>query len=183
METSQPTNPPSSKDKHHMRFHLPHTHLTSAFGPGWFGGKAEGFARWFGTPTFLISQTIIVAIWMVMNCVAFDKGLHFDEYPFILLNLAFSLQAAYAAPLILLAQTRQADRDKVLSEADAAHREDLAKASSERQALAASQTQQLVELMDQNTKLTEATVELSKRIEALTAQVHARIVEGSAPAA
>jgi uncharacterized membrane protein len=59
---------------------------------------------------------------------------HFDIYPFILLNLAFSLQAAYAAPLILLAQTREADRDKAHAEADAQHREDIARASAERQA-------------------------------------------------
>src|SRR5207302_85773 len=79
------------------------------FGSGSFGAKAEAFARFFGTPTFLIGQTLIVGTWIVLNAA---KIVHFDLYPFILLNLAFSLQAAYAAPLILLAQTRQADRDK-----------------------------------------------------------------------
>ncbi len=72
--------------------------------------RAESFARFFGTPTFLIAQTIIVAVWIWVNVAGWTQ---FDIYPFILLNLAFSLQAAYAAPLILLAQTRQADRDKV----------------------------------------------------------------------
>jgi uncharacterized membrane protein len=65
--------------------------------------KAERFARFFGTPTILVSQTIVVAIWIGINVAGLTK---FDVYPFILLNLAFSLQAAYAAPLILLAQTR-----------------------------------------------------------------------------
>ena len=97
-------------------------------------------------------------------------------YPFILLNLAFSLQAAYAAPLILLAQSRQADRDKVHAEADALHRETIAKASEEREMLAASQTAQLVELLKQNTTLTELTQQLSIRIETLTVELHAKIL-------
>ena len=100
----------------------------------------------------------------------------FDIYPFILLNLAFSLQAAYAAPLILLAQTRQADRDKAHAEADAQHREALAEASSERQLLAAQQTAQLVELVNQNTRLTELTNTLSERIAQLTAEMHSHVV-------
>ena len=100
----------------------------------------------------------------------------FDVYPFILLNLAFSLQAAYAAPLILLAQTRQADRDKAHADADARHREDLARASFERQELAAKETENLKTLLDQNTRLTQATQELAKRIEELTAEVHRRVL-------
>ncbi|HEX7669816.1 MAG TPA: DUF1003 domain-containing protein [Polyangiaceae bacterium] len=154
---------------HHLRFHAPHAHLTAAFGGDWFGLKAEAFARFFGTPTFLVTQTVLVVIWICLN--AFGVT-HFDIYPFILLNLAFSLQAAYAAPLILLAQTRQADRDKALNEADAQHREALACASVERHLLAAKQNQQLVELLQKNTELTELTQELSGRIEALTVQIH-----------
>ena len=152
-------------------------HLARVFGNDWFALKAEAFARFFGTPIFLVGQTVIVTIWIVMNVLALTASWRFDEYPFILLNLAFSLQAAYAAPLILLAQTRQADRDKAHSEADAAHREDLARASMERQALAAKQTTTLVELMDQNTRLTELSNELSKRIEQLTAEMHACVVQ------
>jgi uncharacterized protein DUF1003 len=76
----------------------------------------------------------------------------FDVYPFILLNLAFSLEAAYAAPLILLAQTRQSDRDKAHADADAKHREALAQASIERQELAAMQSAQIIALVEQNTK-------------------------------
>jgi uncharacterized membrane protein len=101
---------------------------------------------------------------------------NFDIYPFILLNLAFSLQAAYAAPLILLAQTRQADRDKVHSKADAKHRESIAAASTEREIIAAEQTAQLLELLKQNTKLTETTQELSKKIETLTSELHKKIM-------
>lgn len=102
---------------------------------------------------------------------------HFDLYPFILLNLAFSLQAAYAAPLILLAQTRQADRDKVHSEADAQHREAIALASEEREKHAAIQTAQLTELLKQNTKLTETTQQLSQRIETLTSELHKKLMD------
>ena len=87
-----------------------------------FGQWAEAFARFFGTPTFIIGQTILVILWIGINC--FDKTT-FDPYPFILLNLAFSTQAAYAAPLILLAQSRQTDRDKAWAEADALHREEV----------------------------------------------------------
>jgi uncharacterized membrane protein len=114
---------------HHFRFHLPHRHLVSVFGDDWFALKAERFARFFGTPTFLIGQTLIVFAWIALNVSGLTK---FDIYPFILLNLAFSLQAAYAAPLILLAQTRQADRDKASAEADALHREHLAAVNDER---------------------------------------------------
>lgn len=163
----------SKSQNHHFRFHLPHLHLHSVFGDDWFALKAEAFARFFGTPVFLVLQTVIVAVWIALNVSGYSK---FDVYPFILLNLAFSLQAAYAAPLILLAQTRQADRDKAHAEADAQHRQALADASEERQKLAASQTATLLELMKVNTELTELTKELSQRIEVLTAEMHSRVV-------
>ena len=81
-----------------------------------FGPAAERFARFFGTPRYLLWQTAIVAVWLAVNAVAWS--LRWDKYPFILLNLVFSTQAAYAAPLILLAQNRQADRDKAETERD-----------------------------------------------------------------
>ncbi|MGA8757142.1 MAG: DUF1003 domain-containing protein [Stellaceae bacterium] len=158
----------------YYRFHLPHAHLASVFGDDWFALKAEGFARFFGTPKFLIGQTVIVAIWMLINILGWWV---FDQYPFILLNLAFSLQAAYAAPLILLAQTRQADRDKATALADAQHREDLHQASEERQRVAAEQTALLVHMLEQNTQLTEAANAMAKRIEILTAELHKHILE------
>jgi uncharacterized membrane protein len=158
--------------QHIFRFHLPHMHLNSVFGDDWFAVKAEQFARFFGTPIFLISQTAIVAGWILINALGYTS---FDVYPFILLNLAFSLQAAYAAPLILLAQTRQADRDKAHALADAAHREALNSASEERQALAARQTALLVDMVQQNMQLTETVRILTERVEALTIEVHSRV--------
>ena len=81
-----------------------------------FARFAERVARLFGTGRYLVIQTIIVMIWIGIN--AFAWALRWDKYPFILLNLMFSTQAAYAAPLILLAQNRQADRDKEEIERD-----------------------------------------------------------------
>jgi uncharacterized membrane protein len=151
------------------RFHLPHVHLASVFGDDWFALKAEAFARFFGTPVFLISQTVFVAIWIVLNAVGVT---HFDIYPFILLNLAFSLQAAYAAPLILLAQTRQADRDKMNALADAEHREALHRDGEERSATIARQTAMLLDMLKQNTDLTEKVKALTESVEMLTREVH-----------
>ncbi|MGZ4165791.1 MAG: DUF1003 domain-containing protein [Solirubrobacteraceae bacterium] len=88
------------------------------YDPDAFGALAERLARFFGTPRYIVGQTILVIIWIALN-VAFIT-LRFDKYPFILLNLAFSTQAAYAAPLILLAQNRQADRDREEVERDRA---------------------------------------------------------------
>jgi uncharacterized membrane protein len=156
------------------RFHFPHLHLTSVFGDDWFALKAEAFARFFGTPTFLIAQTVVVGVWILLNVIGATT---FDVYPFILLNLAFSLQAAYAAPLILLAQTRQADRDKAHAIADAEHREALHRASAEREAVAARQTAMLVDMVKQNTELTENIKTLTERVEALTREVHKRLVD------
>jgi uncharacterized membrane protein len=169
------TSEVSSDPKTHnfYRFHRPHLHLGAVFGDDWFAVKAETFARFFGTPFFLIVQTIVVGIWIGLNIVGFTA---FDVYPFILLNLAFSLQAAYAAPLILLAQTRQADRDKAHAVADAQHREDLHRASEERVALAAQQQVQLLEMMQQNTLLTETVKALTERVEQLTAEIHGKVV-------
>jgi len=169
---SDPSTPAAAlPPDHHLRFHAPHFHLNSVFGGDWFGRRAEIFARFFGTPTFIIVQTVLVGIWMGANIVGLA---HFDLYPFILLNLAFSLQAAYAAPLILLAQTRQADRDKAMSEADAQHREALATASVERQEIATHTQEQILKLLEQNTELTRVTRELTQRIEELTRDIHNR---------
>jgi uncharacterized membrane protein len=182
----RPMSMPQEQGERARRFHLPHAHLESAFGNDWFGRKAENFARFFGTPTFLIAQTLIVALWIWVNSAGWTQ---FDLYPFILLNLAFSTQAAYAAPLILLAQTRQADRDKVTSLADAQHREELHQISEQRQAQMREQAGMLFEMVQQNTALTErvetllqqntdltqAVRTLVERIDAMTSEVHARM--------
>jgi uncharacterized membrane protein len=146
----------------HLRSHARCAHVLAPFGEDTFGRRAEAFARLFGTPTFLIVQTAIVAVWIALNVAA--ASLRWDPYRFILLNLAFSLQAAYAALLILLAQTRQADRDKTLSAADADHREALANQSLERQELAAEQGRQLHALLQANTELTEQTRNLAEQL-------------------
>ena len=136
----------------HLRFHREHEHLQSTFGTGGFGSLAESIARFFGTPWYLLTQTLLVIVWITANVMGIVQ---FDLYPFILLNLAFSTQAAYAAPLILLAQTRQAERDKTTADADARHREDL--------------NDQFLVLLRQNTELTE-------QVHRLTEEIHGRVV-------
>jgi uncharacterized membrane protein len=138
-----------------------HEQTSGAFGSGGFGAVAETAARFFGTPGYIVGQTIVVAAWVAINTGALLNLVHFDRYPYILLNLAFSLQAAYAAPLILLAQTRQADRDKVHAEADAQHREELAQQQLHRAA-------EIKKLLDLNTELTQ-------KVDTLTAQIHTAI--------
>jgi uncharacterized membrane protein len=81
------------------------------------GRAAEAFARFMGTGRFLLYMSAFVIVWVLINAFALF-GLHWDPYPFILLNLFFSVQASYAAPLILLAQNRQDDRDRVALEQD-----------------------------------------------------------------
>ncbi|OSC18872.1 hypothetical protein B8W69_29340 [Mycobacterium vulneris] len=80
------------------------------------GQITESIARFFGTGRYLLIQTVVVVLWIAFNLIAVAE--RFDPYPFILLNLAFSTQAAYAAPLILLAQNRQENRDRVALEQD-----------------------------------------------------------------
>lgn len=172
-ETSTDNTQSTQQNTPHIRFHLPHPHIGRVFGNDWFALKAEAFARFFGTPIFLIAQTVIVIVWIALNA---SGSAHFDAYPFILLNLAFSLQAAYAAPLILLAQTRQADRDKAHAEADATHREELANAAQTRIDLTVEQNIIIMTLLEQNTRLTEAVKEMSGRIEVLTSKIHDNMV-------
>jgi uncharacterized membrane protein len=86
------------------------------YDPDAFGRLAERLARFLGTGRYLVGQSVIVAGWIILNGLVVANG--WDPYPFILLNLVFSTQAAYAAPLILLAQNRQADRDKEEIERD-----------------------------------------------------------------
>jgi uncharacterized membrane protein len=81
-----------------------------------FGRFSEAIARFLGTGRFLAGQTVLVIGWIALNTIGIVN--HWDPYPFILLNLAFSTQAAYAAPLILLAQNRQDDRDRANIERD-----------------------------------------------------------------
>jgi uncharacterized membrane protein len=86
------------------------------YDPDAFARFAERLARFLGTGRYLVVQTALVVAWIILNGIALSNA--WDPYPFILLNLAFSTQAAYAAPLILLAQNRQADRDRAEVERD-----------------------------------------------------------------
>lgn len=149
-----------NSSQNHRRFHLEHAHLGSPFGEDTFGHLAETFARFFGTPRFIIVQTSLVIVWLAVNAAV--VALRWDPYPFILLNLAFSTQAAYAAPLILLAQTRQADRDKAWSDADSRHREGL--------------SQTIITLLQQNTELTVEVEKLSREVKQLTQEIHERVL-------
>jgi len=124
-----------------------------AFGDDPFGRRAEALARFFGTPQYIVAQSVVVVIWIVLNSIAVMSK--WDPYPFILLNLAFSTQAAYAAPLILLAQSRQAVRDQAHAEAGAQHMEELSRKQEQ--------------LLDENTKLT---VEIHR----LSTEIHARVL-------
>lgn len=91
--------------------------LRPNYDPETLGRLSERFARFIGTARFLVYMTIFVVAWMLWNALG-PRELRFDEYPFIFLTLLLSLQASYAAPLILLAQNRQADRDRVTSQED-----------------------------------------------------------------
>lgn len=92
------------------------TSLTPSYDPDVVGRWSERIARFLGTGRYLAIQTIVVIVWIILNAAA--VSLRWDPYPFILLNLLFSTQAAYAAPLILLAQNRQDARDRALAERD-----------------------------------------------------------------
>jgi uncharacterized membrane protein len=92
--------------------------LQPHYDPEAFGRFSEAIARYLGTARFLVFQTVVVALWIAWNVLFRDRETGFDPYPFILLTLALSLQASYAAPLILLAQNRQAERDRVETERD-----------------------------------------------------------------
>jgi uncharacterized membrane protein len=141
-----------------------------AFGADTFGRIAERIARFFGTPQYIIGQTIVVIAWVVLN--AFALAGRWDPYPFILLNLAFSLQAAYAAPLILLAQTRQADRDKNIEERAERHHEEQVRFAQERVTAIKAETDKLTGLLESNTQLTREDKELTEQVAELTREIH-----------
>jgi uncharacterized membrane protein len=148
-------------------------HVPSAFGEDAFGRRAEAAARFFGTPQYILAQTFAVIVWIAVNAAA--VSLRWDPYPFILLNLAFSTQAAYAAPLILLAQTRQVERDKTALDQLEAHREEVMTHMQARELALKKEADELKTLLTANTDLTRQDKELTERIEALTRQIHAHL--------
>jgi uncharacterized membrane protein len=141
----------------------------TAFGHDRFGRAAERAARFFGTPKYIIGQTLMVIVWIVLNAVAVIGS--WDPYPFILLNLAFSTQAAYAAPLILLAQTRQADRDKENADHLELHRDKLLQRQEEHTRTAESSVAELRALLEANTELTRQDKELTEQVAALAQEI------------
>jgi uncharacterized membrane protein len=146
-----------------------------AFGQDTFGRGAEKTARFFGTPQYIVGQSIVVLIWIALNSLA--VAFQWDPYPFILLNLAFSTQAAYAAPLILLAQTRQADRDKDHElHMERAH-DTMERRSQERIVGIRTETDKLARLLESNTELTRQDKELTEQVADLTKQIHALLTK------
>ena len=144
-----------------------------AFGDDAFGRGAERAARFFGTPQYIIGQTIIVIIWIILNVAV--VALKFDPYPFILLNLAFSTQAAYAAPLILLAQSRQAERDKTHADiVEKVHEHQLTTATRHEQELRHA-ISELRDLLQSNTTLTQQDKDLTEQVATLAREIHARV--------
>ena len=141
-----------------------------AFGQDSFGRGAERAARFFGTPQYIVGQSIVVILWIAINSIAVLA--QWDPYPFILLNLAFSTQAAYAAPLILLAQTRQADRDKIAGMKAEQHREEETKMAETRVAAIKAETDKLTQLLEANTDLTRQDKELTEQVASLTREIH-----------
>ena len=146
-----------------------------AFGQDRFGRGAEKAARFFGTPQYIVGQTILVAGWIILNSIALVH--HWDPEPFILLNLAFSTQAAYAAPLILLAETRQAARDKLAAEMTETHRDQTEHAAERRVAAIKAETDKLEALLGSNTDLTRQDKELTEQIAGLTREIHAALTK------
>jgi uncharacterized membrane protein len=143
------------------------------FGQDAFGRWAERAARFFGTPQYILGQSIVVMIWIAINSIGI--ALKWDPYPFILLNLAFSTQAAYAAPLILLAQTRQTERDKISEDRAEKHHGRLEKMAEEREKAIKAETDKLVSLIESNTQLTKQDKELTEQVAALTREIHTQV--------
>jgi uncharacterized membrane protein len=148
-----------------------------AFGQDAFGRRAEQLARFFGTPRYILAQTGVVIAWIIVNSLALS--FRWDPYPFILLNLAFSTQAAYAAPLILLAQTRQADRDKDHEQLIEHAHDRMEKRAEERIAAVRSETDKLTKLLETNTDLTRQDKVLTEQVADLTKQIHALLTARS----
>jgi uncharacterized membrane protein len=163
VSTQEPREPATELEHRRAQLH-------GAFGNDAFGQIAEKAARFFGTPQYIVGQTAAVIAWVVLNSTQLHLGFAWDVYPFIALNLLFSLQAAYAAPLILLAQTRQADRDKM-------HSEKVEQSHSRLEHVAKTETDKILELLQSNTDLTAQDKELTEQVAHLTEQIHALLVK------
>ena len=162
-------------ERHYLRHHAVHQERAAhPFGPGAYGRFAETVARSLGTPGFLIGQTTVLIAWICLNGFILHGSAVWDVYPFILLNLMLSFQAAYAAPLILVASNRQGERDGLRADADAKHREEVA--TKAHQLL-----EKLVALLDQNTQITTDVHTLAEQLAKLTEEVHAHVCVDGEP--
>jgi uncharacterized membrane protein len=149
-----------------LRYHRRYEHLFAPFGGDRIGRGIEAISRALGTPQFVIVGALVVTAWLLANGIALVS---FDPKPFILLNLIFSAQAFFifsaqaffAASFILIAQIRQSARDHAVDEAAALHREELAEEQTQRQ-------EQMQQLLETNTALTE-------EVRTLTDQIHAAV--------
>jgi uncharacterized membrane protein len=142
------------------------------FDPEAFGRWSEGIARGMGTANFIVYMTVVIAAWFVWNTLA-PVNLRFDPYTFTFLTLILSLQASYAAPLILLAQTRQADRDKDHELLIERQRERMERMDEQRVAAIKNETDRLTSLLEANTDLTRQDKDLTEQVAELTKQIHA----------
>jgi uncharacterized membrane protein len=149
----------------HRHDHPPVTNVNLTHDESLTAGQrtADRFAEIMGSWTFIIVQSLILVAWIVLNVVAYVE--HWDPYPFILLNLALSFQAAYAAPIIMMSQNRQADKDRLMAEQD--YRVNM-KAEQEVKAI-----MQHLEQQD------EVMIDILRRLEA---QHHALLAQGPTPA-
>ncbi len=145
------------------------------FGGDRFGVLAERFARLFGTPRFILGQTGIIIVWIAINAAV--VAFRWDPYPFILLNLVFSTQAAYAAPLILLAQTRQADRDHIRDQAAHERSERQAKAARQFEQSQADLLAQNEQMAEQHTKMLAQNTQLTREVAQLCQELHEALIK------
>ena len=148
------------------------------FGEDKFGEAAERAARFFGTPRYIIGQSLVVVVWIILNSLALS--FRWDPYPFILLNLAFSTQAAYAAPLILLAQTRQADRDKAHIQLEEKRHDKQVERAEANVAAIKAETDSLRALLQSNTDLTAQDKALTEQVAALVQEIRQLLVDRGA---
>ncbi|MDQ6805135.1 MAG: DUF1003 domain-containing protein [Actinomycetota bacterium] len=159
METTVPApveaNPTPDPLRHHEHYREPGD-SPYAGGSSFMERVAEGVASGLGTVGFVVTSTLIIIVWIVLNA---TKAVKFDAYPFILLNLAFSAQAFYTGALVIIAQKAQTRTDKANEEASARHRDELAEYQSD--------------LLQKNTELTEQIHALTEKLQTLTEQVHA----------
>jgi uncharacterized membrane protein len=146
-------------------------HLSTASGEDALG-RVEAMARFLGTPKYIAAQAAVVIAWIALNALAIELHWDPDPFTFVLLSLALSAQAAFMAPLMLLAQTRQADRDREARDYRDAHHEELMSHIQERTAAIRNDTAGLKQLIEAHTALTQEDKVLTEKVAAMTREIH-----------